>query len=221
MRIIIAGGRHEADFIVQMFKEEKHELVVINPDIDFANYISSNHDVAVYNGDPTKPYALSDAEVEDADVLIALSEKDTDNYIICMIAKKLFNVRKCVSICRNPKNVDLFKKLGIDSVISSTYMLGQLIHNETSFQNVIKTLSMEDEKIVVMEVGIDEEFALVDQQLMNIDFPKNINISCIFRDPHVIIPKGTTMIKANDKLIIITTPSEQEEVIEYLQKRRS
>ncbi|MBE0700741.1 MAG: TrkA family potassium uptake protein, partial [Acholeplasmataceae bacterium] len=56
--------------------------------------------------------------------------------------------------------------------------------------------------------------------IMDIPFPKNINISCIFRDPHVIIPKGSTIIKPGDKLIIISTPLEQEEVIEYIQKRK-
>jgi Trk K+ transport system NAD-binding subunit len=42
-----------------------------------------------------------------ADVLIALSDSDTDNYITCITAKKLFNIKKTVSKVRNPKNVEL------------------------------------------------------------------------------------------------------------------
>lgn len=220
MKIVIAGGKHEADFIVNMFKEDHHELIVINPDYDFAEYISTNNDVPVFTGDPTKTYCLSDAEIQDADVLIALNMLDTDNYITCMIAKRIFNVTKTVCIVRNPKNVEIFKTLGVDAVISSTYMLAQMIKNETSLESIIKTLPFEDDRIVVMEIGIEEDYELVNKSLQDIVFPSNINISCIYRDPHVIIPKGTTVIKPFDRLIVISTPQEQESIIKYLQKRK-
>ncbi|MDI6453005.1 potassium channel family protein [Peloplasma aerotolerans] len=220
MKIVITGGKHEADFIVKMLKEEHHQLIVINQDREFAEYISSNNDIPVFPGDPTKAYCLSDAEADNADVLLALSDNDTDNYITCITAKRLFNIKKTVSKVRNPKNVELFKKLGIDSVISSTYLLAQTILNESSVENIIKTLSIEDEKIVMLELGVEEDFALVNKRVMDIQFPRNINIGCIFRDPHVIIPKGDTVVRSGDKLIIISTPSEQDEIIEFIQKRR-
>ena len=221
MRIVVTGGKHEADFIVNMLKEEHmHQIIVINQDREFAEYISTNNDIAVFPGDPTKAYVLSDAEADYADVLLALSDSDTDNYITCITAKRLFHIKKTVAKVRNPKNVELFKKLGVDSVISSTYLMAQTILNESSIENMIKTLSIEDEKIVMLEIEIEEDFAIVSKRLMDIQFPQNINIGCIFRDPHVIIPKGNTMIKTHDKLVIITTPAEQEEIIDFVKKKR-
>lgn len=219
MKIVVAGGRHEADFIVKMFKEDHHELIVINQDRAFAEYISSSNNVPVFPGDPTKAYVMGDASINGADVLIALSESDTDNYVICVTAKKQFQVKKTVSIVRNPKNVELFKRLGVDSVISSTYMLGQVIKNESSIDNITKTLSIEDEKIVVIEIGVEADYRLVNQPIKKIEFPRNINISCVYRDPHVIIPNGSTIIRPGDKLIVISTPSEQDEIIEFLHRR--
>jgi trk system potassium uptake protein len=220
MKIVIAGGKHEADFIVKMLKEEHHQLIVINQDREFADYISSNNDIPVFPGDPTKAYCLSDAEADHADVLLALSDNDTDNYITCITAKRLFKIKKTVSKVRNPKNVELFKRLGIDSVISSTYLMGQTILNESSVENIIKTLSIEDEKIIMIEIAVENDFQLVNKKIMDIHFPKNINISCIFRDPHVIIPNGSTVIKPEDKLIIVTTPSEQDEIVDYIQRKK-
>ncbi|HAX02593.1 MAG: hypothetical protein A2Y45_01865 [Tenericutes bacterium GWC2_34_14] len=220
MKVVITGGKHEADFIVKMLKEEHHQLIVINNDRTFAEYISTNNDIAVFPGDPTKAYTLSDAECQNADVLLALADNDTDNYIACITAKRLFNIKRTVAKVRNPKNVELFKKLGIDSVISSTYLMAQTILNESSVENIIKTLSIEDEKIVMIEIGVEEDYQLVNQRIMDIPFPRNINISCIFRDPHVIIPKGDTRIKDGDKLIIISTPTEKEEIIDFIQKKR-
>ncbi|BCR36286.1 potassium channel family protein [Mariniplasma anaerobium] len=220
MKIVITGGKHEADYIVSKLKKEHHQLIIINQDIDFAEYISANNDIGVFPGDPTKAYVLSDAEAHNADVLLALSDSDTDNYITCITAKKLFNIKRTVAKVKNPKNVELFKRLGVDSVISSTYLLAQTILNESSVENIIKTLSIEDEKIVMIEIGVEPEHNIVNKRLMDIKFPSNINISCIFRDPHVIIPKGDTLIKADDKLIIVTTPNDQEEIVEFVQKRK-
>lgn len=220
MKIVIAGGKHEADFVIKALKEEHHHLIVINQDRTFAEYISTANDVAVFPGDPTKGYCLSDAEAHGADVILALSDSDTDNYITCITAKRLFNIKKTVAKVRNPKNVEIFKKLGVDSVISSTYLLAQTILNESSVEKILKTLSIEDEKIVMIELGVEADFSLVNKRIMDIQFPKNINISCIFRDPHVIIPNGSTVIKPDDKLIIISTPNEQEEIIEFIRKKK-
>jgi trk system potassium uptake protein len=220
MKIVITGGMHEADFIVKMLKDEHHKLIVINQDRQVADYISSNNDIPVFPGDPSKAYCLDDAEVNDADVLIALTDSDTDNYIICITAKRLFNIRRTVAKVRNPKNVDLFRRLGVDSVISSTYLIGQSILNESSIEKMIKKLAFEDDKIVMIEIEVEENFALVNKKIMDIKFPRNINISCIYRNPHVIIPSGSTEIKPDDKLIIITTPTEQEEIINYIRKKK-
>jgi trk system potassium uptake protein TrkA len=220
MKIVIAGGMHEADFIVKILKEERHKLIVINSDRAIADYICSNNDIPVFPGDSTKAYCLDDAEAVDADVIIALSDSDTDNYITCMNAKKIFNIKRTVAKVKNPKNVDLFKKLGVDSVISSTYLIGQTILNESSIEKMIKTLSFEEDKIVMVEIEVEPHFSLVNKKIMDIKFPRNINISCIYRNPHVMIPTGSTEIKAEDKLVVVTTPNEKDEIIDFIRRKK-
>jgi len=220
MRIVIAGGKHQADFLIKMFKAEKHQLTVINKDEQFSDYISTENDIPVFQSDPSKAYALSDADIDGSDIVIALSDKDTENYVICKLAKKLFHVKKCVCIVSNPKNVHIFKTLGIDSVISSTYLLGQTVKTEINIERWFKTLSIEDDKIVMTEIEVEKDFAIVNKKLMDIKFPKNINISCVFRDPDVIIPNGQTLIKSEDKLILISKPQEQDEIINFIRKKK-
>ncbi len=219
MKIVLTGGKHESDYIISLLKK-KHNLIVINQDPSFAEYISSHNDIDVFPGDPTKAYTLSDADAKNADVFLALSDNDTDNYIACITAKRLFNIKRTVAKVKNPKNVELFKRLGVDSVISSTYLLAQTILNESSIENIIKTLSIEDEKIVMLELGIEADYQLVDKKIMDIQFPKRVNISCIFRDPHVIIPDGSTVIQPDDKLILVTTPDHQDELVDFVQRKR-
>jgi trk system potassium uptake protein TrkA len=220
MKILIANGTHEADFMIKKFKKDKHKLIVINPNKEFGQYISSNNKVPVICADPTKAYTFDDANANQADVLIALSENDIDNYATCVIAKKLFNIKRTVSVVRNPKRVDLFKQLGVDSVINSTYLLGESIKNESIIDEFIQTISIENDKIVITELIVDENYEITGKTLKNANIPKSINISCIFRDPEVIIPDGDTEISAGDKLVIVCKNEQHDEMIDFIQKEK-
>ena len=219
MNIIIANGTHEADFIIRKFKKEKHQLTVINSDKAFGDYISSSNHIPVLCGDPTKAYVLEDADVWDADVFIALSTNDIDNYVACITAKNLFNIKRVVSVVRNPKRVDLFKTLGIDSVICSTYLLGESIKNESILEDFIKTISIENEKIVISEITMDDDYLLANQMIRNAQIPSFLNISCIYREPEVIIANGDTIIMPQDKLVIATTPEFHQKAIDFIQRK--
>lgn len=219
MNIIIANGTHEADFIIKKFKKEKHQLTVINSDKSFGDYISSSNHIPVLCGDPTKAYVLEDADVWNADVFIALSTNDIDNYVACITAKKLFNIKRVVSVVRNPKRVDLFKTLGIDSVICSTYLLGESIKNESIIEDFIKTISIENEKIVISEIAMDVDYILANQKIRDAQIPTYLNISCIYREPEVIIANGDTIIMPEDKLVIATTPEYHQQAIDFIQRK--
>ncbi len=219
MKVVVVGGNHEADFIIKMLKEnKKNQIVVINEDSVIANYLSEENNIPVFIGDPTKAYTFEELEIADFDILIALSSVDSDNYVICQIAKNIFNIKKCICTVKNPKNVDVFKKLGIDSAISSTYLLSQTVKNETTLDDIFKTLSLEDEKITITEIKIKAEFSIIGKTLKELELPKNTTISCVYRNPHVIIPNGQTMILENDKLLIISDPQTQKAVLKYVQR---
>lgn len=220
MRIIIVGGKNEADYMIGMFLKEKHSVLVINDDEDAAKYITDHHRIPVLVGDPTKSYVFEDANAYDYDVIVALSENDIDNYITCMIAKNLFNVKKAICRVLNPKRVDIFKKLGIHTAISSIYMLGQIIKEEANVKAMFKTLTMEDEKIAITEIEVIESYNLHNKQIMHLNLPPRINISCILRGNQTIIPNGRTMIEIGDKLLIISATEDQKSIFTMLNEKK-
>lgn len=220
MKIIVAGGRVEADYVINSFKASNHVITIINNDKSYASYLAKRHERPVFAGDPTKIYVLDEAEINEADIFLALSEDDTDNYIMCKIAKNVFNIKKVVAIVRNPNNVQTFKDLGIDRVINATNLLVSHIANDTALTNLTRTISIdEEEKIVMVEVTISERFQFLDQAIKNIKMPSKFNVSCIFRDPKVIIPHGDTKIEKGDKLFIVTTKNDEDDVNKFFEKR--
>ncbi|RFZ78329.1 TrkA family potassium uptake protein [Lacrimispora amygdalina] len=128
MKIAVAGGRDEADFLTGLLLKNKHRLIVINDDRGYCEHLAAKYDkVSVINGDPGSEEILSDAGIRGFDIIIALSGKDADNLEICQMAKRLFSVKKTLCTVRNPRNVEIFKALGVDQVISAAYILAQYI----------------------------------------------------------------------------------------------
>jgi trk system potassium uptake protein TrkA len=132
VKIGIAGGREEADYLIGLLMKDKHRLIVINDDRTYCEHLAAEYDkVSVVYGNPGSEEVLSDAGIKGADVIIALSDKDADNLEVCQMAKKMFSVKKTVCMVKNPGNVEIFKELGIDQVISAANILAQYIRQSS------------------------------------------------------------------------------------------
>ena len=105
MKIVIAGGTHEAEYIVHMFHKRGNKLVVINPSKDEASLLLERESVRVYVGDPWKGHVLEEADAEDADLFISLCDRDTDNYVTCQNAKKRFGAKRCICVVAEGRRV--------------------------------------------------------------------------------------------------------------------
>lgn len=221
MKVLICGGNQQADFVIRSFtKSKRNKIVVINDDEDIAKELSDRYGIEVLDTDPTKLYSFEIADIYDFDLVIALMEKDADNFVCCHIAKDQFNIKKAICTVNNPNNVEIFEELGIDTAISSSYLLTQRIEGETDIENITKTFSLQNDKIVITEITVLPNFECCNRSLMDLQLPKCGNITCIFRDPKVIIPRGDTVIKNGDNLVIASSPDDQKKLIRFIKKER-
>ena len=177
MRIVIADGSSAADYVIKAFRKIGNELIVINSRKDIVQYLVKSNQIPVIYGEPYKTSILREAHIEGADLFIALGKEDTDNFVSCMLAKKVFHVKKCICTVNDPSYVELFRKLGLDSVVSSTQILASSIFSESSLEKFTKSMSFEDDKIVLTEIIVKENYELSGRKIMDINFPKTGTIS--------------------------------------------
>jgi len=218
MNILICEGNKEANYIIKEFKRLNHNIVVINNDYSISQFLSEQNAIDVINNDPTKEFALENAQIYDFDFVIALSDSDVRNFLICQIAKQVFHIRKTICLVSDPAMVSVFLSLGIDAPISASRNLTEMIKGELDLDSIVKTLSLENEKISIIEVEIKSNFDCVSKMIKDLSFPTSGSISCIFRDPNVIIPHGDTVINSNDTLVIVSEASSEEEIISFIRK---
>lgn len=222
MNILICGGKQQADYVLSVFTDKKkNKIVVLNEDKATCERISEHYGIPVLNSDPTKRYSFEIADVNNFDLIISLLEGDADNFVTCKMAKDIFHIKKAICTVSNPNNVDIFKRLGIDVAISDSYLLTQKIKGESDIESVFKTSSLENDRIVITEISIKENFWCVGLNLMDLKLPKTGNITCIFRDPQVIIPHGDTVINFGDTLVIASAPENQESLIQFIKGEAS
>lgn len=222
MNILVCGGKAQADYVLSVFAGKKrNRIVVFNQDKQTLDLISTHYkqmtsNLKTYLTEPTKKYSFEMANVTDFDLMISLQEQDADNFVTCLMAKQMFNIKKTICTVSNPNNVDIFMKLGIDVAISDSYLLAQKIKGESDIESILKTITLENEKLVITEIKIKPEFPCVDVALKDLHLPITGNITCIFRDPEVVIPRGDTVIKVNDTIVIASSAENQQSLIDFI-----
>jgi len=216
MKIVIAGGDSKADFIIKMLRDDRHKVVVINEEKSYCEYLATVHNIPIIHGDPCKKHILDNADIKNFDVMIALKNSDADNLEICQMAKKVYNIKKTVCVVANPHNVEIFKQLGVNSTISATYVVANLIEQASTLDVFMKSLELEEEKVVITELVVETEFPVVNKKIMDMELPSNVIIGSIIREGKMIIPNGSTEIFVGDKLIIISSKEDQLKAVDAI-----
>lgn len=220
MKMILAGGNYQASYILDTFLTPENEVIVINPDREFADYLLNTKHITVTVGAPWRYHVLDGANAYDADLFVALMESDTDNYASCVMAKKVFNAKKCICTVRNPRNVELYRKLGLDSVISSTYLLAENIKNESDSESLIKSLSLDNENIRMIEATLLSKYRICGLSIAEMGFPKVASIAYIVRNYSFVIPNGQVVLRPKDHLVIACAKENEKEVLEFIKAER-
>ncbi|MHB8077112.1 potassium channel family protein [Desulfosporosinus fructosivorans] len=216
MNIVMVGGRKKIDFLAKSLLAKKHNITIIHDNESYCKYLSRTHDAPIICGDGSKSYILEDANIQGADIVIALTPKDADNLVICQLAKKVYGVKRVFATVSNPKNVEVFKKLGINSAISSTYIMAGIIEQMAAIDEIYDFMPIEQGQIVMMEIVVRDHYPVCGKTLAEIDIPEQAIIGCIIRGVSSIIPKGKTIIQADDKLIILSPPQAQREMVKLI-----
>ena len=89
MKIIIAGAGEVGFHLAKLFSYESHAITLIDIDEERLAYADKHLDIRTLNGDATLPSILKDAQVDDSDLVIAVTSNQSINISVCVFAKQL------------------------------------------------------------------------------------------------------------------------------------
>ena len=219
MKTIIVGGGVQAYFLAKNFISMGYSVTIVNKDRKEALDLAKIDRATVVHGDATLPEILEDAGANSADVVITLTTSDPDNLVACQIANKLFGVKRTVAVVNDPGNIDVFKTLGISTVVSTVSIITSLVQQSVGSETIMNLTPVEEGKVMILEIDVENDDPICSKPLSLFEMPHEAIIGCIIRKGFPIIPRGNTTVVAGDKLIVISLPQVQSDTLQSIKKR--
>ena len=219
MKIIIAGAYAIGTYLAQFLSRNKYDIILIDEQEENLNKIGQNYDLLTLQGKPTSIKVLQEAGVKHADLFIAVDPKETINITACTMAHNL-GAKKTVAKIDNPeymkpKNQELFKQLGIDSLIYPELLAAKDIINGLKMSWVRQRWDVQDGALVMLGIKLRKTCEILDKPLRDISGPDDpYHVVAIKRKNETIIPGGNETLQQEDLAYFMTT----KEYIPYIRK---
>jgi len=172
-----------------------------------------------YNASPTSIKALKEAGAQHADLFVGVTPEETTNLTACMIAHQL-GAKKTVARIDNyeylsPQNKELFKNMGVDSLIYPEVLAAIDINNGLKLSWVRQRWDVHDGALTLLGIKLRETAEILNQPLRDLCGPDDpYHIVAIKRGDDTIIPGGLDELRIGDLVYLMTT----QEYIPYIRK---
>lgn len=220
MRIVIAGGGNVGTFIATDLVRAGHEVTIVEVDGDRAATAQAQDEapgVRWVVADACEVSELARADLERADVVAAVTGDDEDNLVISLLAKQEFAVPRVVARINNPRNEWMFTEAwGVDVSVSTPHLLTALVEEAVSVGTLVRLLSFEGGRARLSEATLVDDSPACGQDLAQLPLPRNSTVVAIIRQSHVIVPRGDSVLRSGDEVLVLTTAEVEDEVVRVL-----
>jgi trk system potassium uptake protein TrkA len=217
MNIVIAGGGSVGRFIAEQLVGSGHEVIIIDSDADVVVRHAEGVGTANWiKGDACDIDVLKRAGLEKADVMASVTGDDEDNLVVSLLAKQEFAVPRVVARVNNPKNEWMFNETwGVDVSVSTPHLITGLVQEAVSVGSFVRLLSFEGGRAKLAEVTLAEGSPAADKEIADLGFPRDTTVVAILRDEKVVVPRGDTILRVGDEVLVLVT-SESEDAVRDL-----
>ena len=217
MYIIIVGCGKVGYHLTRALLSTGYEVLAIEQDSRrFAAIVDELGNMAI-SGDGSEVAVLAEAGANRADVLIAVTGRDEDNLVACQVAKHRFDVAKTIALVNNPQNDDLFRKLGVDVIVSHTEVILTHVEEELPEHRVVHLMPLPGSECRLVGIHIPPDAEVVGKPLESVKLPSDTLISLLVDakgEPR--LPAADEALQANDEVVAVTTPEAEDGLLEVL-----
>ena len=209
MRIVIVGAGAVGTHLAKMLSEENENVVLIDESEEKLGKMEALFDLQTIVGDPTKISSLQSANVDDADLFVAVPPDESRNITACIIAHYL-GAKKTVARIDNyeyllPKHKEYFNSLGIDSLIYPEQLAAEEIATNIKYSWMRQMLEFGNGALVMIGVKIRDNAEIINIPFRELARDIPYHVVAIQRGDETIIPRGNDVIQAEDLVCFMTT----------------
>lgn len=210
LKIIIVGCGKVGTTLVERLSKENHDITVVDIDPQIVQRVAGTYDVMGIPGNGASYSVQIDAGIENADLIIAVTESDELNLLCCTIAKK---VGDCAAIAR-VRNPDysaelsyLRAQLGISLIINPELETAAEIARLLRLPTALEISSFARGHVEIVKFKIPEGNILNDMKIASIGSLKcDLLICAVEREGNLVIPDGSFVLREMDTVSFLATP---------------
>ena len=211
-KILIVGGGNIGFNLAKNLEESSDatRVKIIEKDKDRSEFLANElNNTIIINGDALDEEVLIEANLEEAETVLALTNDDEDNLMVSVLVEKFakddkkINDKRTMALINKPNYSLLQKSLKIDDLIdprmNTVSSILKHIHKGT-IETAYTILNGEYE---VIEAEIIETSELINKELKNSNLPEEIRIGAVLRDNKVVIPRSSFVFQKDDRVVFL------------------
>ena len=212
MKIVVLGAGQVGSTVAHSLSSEDNDITVVDTDAAHLKSLQDTLDIRGVHGHASHPKVLVRAGIEDADLIIAVTNMDEVNMVACQVAYTLFNTPTRVARVRSSAYTDypeLFSRehSPIDVLISPEQLITQHITRLIENPGALQVLDFAEGRVQLVATQAEPGGLLVGQQLKNLKehltAGVDARVAAIYREGELVKPDGDTVIAEHDTVFFL------------------
>ncbi len=212
MKIIIAGGGKVGAKLTRMLSAEEHEIVLIDSKSKVAGETVNQFDVMTVQGNCASVEVLEQANVEEAELLIAVTGTDEVNLLCCLTAHYMNKEIHTIARIRSPEYSGQISRMrgafALSMVVNPEMQAAREIDRLLRFPGFLKRDTFARNRVEIVELRVNEDSVLDGLSLSSLENVAKckVLVCTVLRNGNAVAPDGSFVLKEGDR-IFVTAPT--------------
>ena len=224
MKVAIVGAGKLGLAITEALLGGGNDITLIDKNEALIQRASGRYDILTVAANAKRVDVMKELKIWDYDLLIAATDSDDRNIVICSFAKEL-GCPQTIARVRSPEHVEqldfIMKTQRIDHVVNPDLACAQEIYKYLTEKYTLKDGKFLADGVTILEFRIDKVPELIDQQVRSMpQIMPNVLIAAVSRNGKVLVPNGNTTLLAGDTLYVIGQEKRIQEISEKVHEKK-
>ena len=211
-KILIIGGGNIGYNLAKNLEEsiDSVRVKIVEKNKERAEYLANQlNNTIIINGDGLDEEALIEANLGEAETVLALTNDDEDNLMVSVLVEKFakdqkdIDDKRTMALINKPNYSLLQSSLKIDDLIDPRMNTVSSILKHVHKGSIENAYTISNGEYEIIEAEIIETSELINKELKNSNFPDEIRIGAVLRDNKVIIPRSDFIFKKDDRVVFL------------------
>jgi len=220
MRIVIVGAGRAGLEVATHLTRLGHAITIVDNDELVTRRASAQHGLVALHGDATIAAVLEEADVRQAEVVVAMLRRDADNLAVALLARAA-GVERVMVRMRDNAYRPVYAAAGIDRVLSETDLITGSVATAIEHDAVRHAMLLGDGAAIAFEITIPEGSAAAGKTIMELAALPGFPATCVFAalyksDGGVEAPRGATVVGVGSTVLLVSRRDEVAKAVEAL-----